>query len=239
MSSSGFAPPRGDNTTRAAWRAPALLAFVAGFADASTFVGAGRIFCTHMTGNLVILAADLARGVRSEDWLKLAVFPIFIVSVFVVRLIDRRRSETERPISRALLRANVILLAVAATLGTIGDARSPGTMQIAVVVLMAIAMAIQNAFHCVTPEASQATTVMTTNLSKAIMGWGSSRTSHGVTQGPGPPMLALVVLGFVIGCAAGAIGVSRYGFVVTWVPALLTLHVSERVLRPRALIQSS
>ena len=39
-----------------------LLAFIAGWADVAAFVGVDRLMAAHVTGNIVLLAADLVRG---------------------------------------------------------------------------------------------------------------------------------------------------------------------------------
>ena len=39
------------------------------------------MFCAHVTGNFVVLDADVARGARADEWLKLATFPIFVSAV--------------------------------------------------------------------------------------------------------------------------------------------------------------
>jgi uncharacterized membrane protein YoaK (UPF0700 family) len=44
-----------------------LLTLVASFCDASTFVGAGRLFSAHVTGNFIVLAEY--RLLRVEGWL--------------------------------------------------------------------------------------------------------------------------------------------------------------------------
>ena len=41
------------------------LAVTAGFADASTFVGAGQVFCAHVTGNFVVPRLIRRRGART------------------------------------------------------------------------------------------------------------------------------------------------------------------------------
>ena len=46
------------------------LALVAGWVDAGSFVGLHHIMAAHITGNLVILAANIATGFHATDLLK-------------------------------------------------------------------------------------------------------------------------------------------------------------------------
>ena len=94
----------------------AALAFTAGFVDASGFVGADGVFCAHVTGNFVVLAADLARHAGADEWLKLATFPIFVAAVIASTLWYRRLHVQPGPAAvRRLLLLKVALIGSAAS----------------------------------------------------------------------------------------------------------------------------
>src|ERR1700722_5993023 len=125
--------------TRALLIAPAL-AFTAGFADASTFVGADGVFCAHVTGNFVVLAADLALHARADEWIKLATFPVFIGAVLGATWAYRRVEVRLGPAAaRPLLALKAALIGAAAVVG-LACAGSATATRAAVVALLVTAM---------------------------------------------------------------------------------------------------
>lgn len=205
------------------WIAPAL-AFVAGFADASTFVGADGIFCAHVTGNFVVLAADLAHGASVDEWLKLATFPVFVATVFISSAVHRRVAPGAWA-ERGLLLAQAALLAVAALAGSLYDTRVPGATRSAVVILLVMAMAIQNAIHRLDTGLGPMTTVMTGNVTQYVAEWTAPAKSDEVRARR--RKLLRVILLFALGCAAGALGVSRVGFLTLLVPIGVVLGAAR------------
>ncbi len=110
------------------------MAFTAGFADASTFVGAGGIFCAHVTGNFVVLAADLATHADQSEWLKLATFPVFVSAVLAATWLHRRIPLGPDPRSaRVLLAFKSVLFVAAALLAFVIPTSAPGPGRVAVV----------------------------------------------------------------------------------------------------------
>jgi uncharacterized membrane protein YoaK (UPF0700 family) len=234
----------------------ASLGFIAGFADASTFVGADGVFCAHVTGNFVVLAADLARGVRADEWLKLATFPIFVASVLAASWLHRRlgpgapitpsvpspvssplppavsRSHGHRP-TRALLTAESTLFGVAATVGVAlpTAASASGAPRSAIVALLVSAMGIQNAIHRLSPQLGPMTTVMTGNVTQWFV---ERRGPHAPTPRPEDEvakrrLLGAVIAAFAVGCVSGGLGAARLGFAVLVVPMAAALFARTRL----------
>jgi uncharacterized membrane protein YoaK (UPF0700 family) len=203
------------------------LSFMAGFADASSFVGADGIFCAHVTGNFVVLAADLARHARADEWLKLATFPIFVAAILVSTSIHRRFGTEPTPRStRALLAVKSALFAVAVAVTFVVPTSTPGLGRTLVVSLLVAAMGMQNAIHRLTPTLGPMTTVMTGNVTQWFV----------EARIPGPPanadkhrLLAFVILAFALGCVGGALGVARFGFAVLVVPTGVALFARSRI----------
>jgi len=211
---------------RAVWIG-ACLAFIAGFADASTFVGAGGIFCAHVTGNFVVLAADLARRAHADEWLKLATFPLFVASVLVATQLHRRRLGPP-PVSstRMLLACKTALFGAAAAIGALAPASADDTTRVAIVALLVVAMGIQNAMHRLTPALGPMTTVMTGNVSQ----WLVEKLLPGAPEAaPKHRALGIVIVAFAIGCASGAVGVAQLGFGVLAVPMAIAWFARSRV----------
>jgi len=211
------------------WKSPAAisigLAFIAGFADVASFVGADGIFCAHVTGNFVVLAADLARGARADEWLKLATFPLFVITVLVTTKVHVLRKPHT---ARLLLLLAAGFLGAAALAGALIPSGGPGLGRSAVVALLVVAMGVQNATHRLHPALGPMTTVMTGNVTGFLV----------ETIAPGPPESApkhraggWIIVAFAAGCAAGAFGVAHGGFAVLAIPAAVTLGV--RVQLPR------
>ena len=201
-----------------AW-VPAALAFVAGYADAVTFVGAGGIFCAHVTGNFVVLAADLARNAKADEWLKLSTFPIFVLAVYLATHLHRR---VERSARTLLLLQAVSFGAAAAVPWAI-----QGTAAHKVVVVFAvIAMGIQNAMHRVSPSLGPMTTVMTGNVTQ----WFVEKVIPGAPENAGKHRsLGFIILAFALGCLGGAFGVQHLGFPALLIPGVLALWVRSRL----------
>jgi uncharacterized membrane protein YoaK (UPF0700 family) len=203
------------------------LGFVAGFSDASTFVGADGVFCAHVTGNFVVLAADLAVGARADEWLKLATFPIFVAAVLGATWLHRRFDV--RPNAgtlRGLLLLKAVLIGGAAAIALAAGARAPGTARSVIVGLLVTAMGIQNALHRLTPTPlAPMTTVMTGNVTQ----WLMDAKSPGGSDAGKHRLLSVVILAFAVGCAAGAVGVVRLGFGVLLVPAAIVLVARSRI----------
>jgi uncharacterized membrane protein YoaK (UPF0700 family) len=63
-----------------------VLSVIAGSADVISFLGLGGLFCAHITGNLVILAAHLVTGTPGTVALLLSV-PVFILVLALTRLL--------------------------------------------------------------------------------------------------------------------------------------------------------
>jgi uncharacterized membrane protein YoaK (UPF0700 family) len=199
----------------------ATLAFIAGFADAASFVGAQGVFCAHVTGNFVVLAADFARGAGKDEWLKLATFPVFVATVLVVTALQRKLKLEPPAATRRLLSLKAVLFAAAAALGpAAGAPPASGAARAAIVTLLVAAMGVQNAMHRIHGKLGPMTTVMTGNVTQLLSD----------AFAPGTPevharrtQLVAVILAFAVGCAVGGVSVWRAGFALLVIPALAAL----------------
>jgi uncharacterized membrane protein YoaK (UPF0700 family) len=203
------------------------LAFTAGFADASTFVGAGQVFCAHVTGNFVVLAADLTHNPGADEWTKLATFPIFVLAVAGSIWAAKRLGAAPAPATvRGLMLLKAALIGAAAAVGLAFPATSSGAARASIVALLVAAMGIQNALHSLNPALGPMTTVMTGNVTRWLSEWVAP---------PVPPdrarrsLLGLIIGGFALGCAGGAWGVAHHGFGVLALPAAVVLAARSHV----------
>lgn len=207
----------------------AALGFVAGFADASTFVGADGTFCAHITGNLVTLAADFSRHPSRDQWFKLATLPVFVAAALGAAALRQRRRQA--PVSssvRTLLLLNGALLAFAAGIGLSAGARAnaPGAARSAIVTLLVVAMGVQNAMHAFNPAFGPTTTVMTGNTTRWFV---EKLLPSGAEKAAQRQQLGITIAAFVAGCACGAFGVVRFGFEALIVPAIFVIFARSRV----------
>jgi uncharacterized membrane protein YoaK (UPF0700 family) len=208
--------------------AAATLAFIAGFADASSFVGAQGIFCAHVTGNFVVLAADLARDAGKDEWLKLATFPIFVATVLAVTALHRKFELEPPAATRRLLVVKAVLFTAAAALGpAAGAPPTGGPARESIVALLVTAMGVQNAMHRIHGKLGPMTTVMTGNVTQLISDSLAPATAEARAR---RKLLGAVILAFAVGCAAGAVSVWRLGFAMLVIPALAS--IGTRALLP-------
>ncbi|HEY0468147.1 MAG TPA: YoaK family protein [Polyangiaceae bacterium] len=206
----------------------AALGFVAGFADASTFVGADGTFCAHITGNLVTLAADFSRHTGGDQWLKLATLPVFVAAALGAAWLRRRSRAPVSSSVRTLLLLNGLLFVLVASIALMSGARAndPGAIRSTLVALLVVAMGLQNAMHAFNPGFGPTTTVMTGNTTRWFV---ESVLPVGIEKASQHQQLGGTIVAFVAGCACGAFGVARFGFVVLFVPAGFVIFARSRV----------
>lgn len=198
-----------------------LLAFIAGFADAATFVGADGIFCAHVTGNFVVIAADLARGARADESLKLSTFPIFVTAVLAAsKLHGPPESPGSLRAARRLLAVVSVLLATAAAIAFVHPPTEAGITKSAVVAILVTAMGVQNATHRLSPSLGPMTTVMTGNVTQWLV---EMVVPVSTEKAQGHRVLGVLIAAFALGCVSGGVGVAHYGFVVLVVPMAIAV----------------
>ncbi|GGL92468.1 YoaK family protein [Nakamurella endophytica] len=189
-------------------RLPLLLSIVAGLTDVTTFVLLGGVFSAHITGNLVVLAADLATGRPVGATTVLAV-PFFVAIAAVVTALAARSARPPSWWVTPLLAAQCVFLAAAGTVSTVFDASaSPhGAAAIVTGLLAVAAMAVQNALLHVAFTASPSTAVMTGNVVEATVSGirvlvgrpGQASADRAAWRRTWP-----LIAGFLAGCLAGA-----------------------------------
>ena len=213
------------------WAAPFLLAFVAGFVDTATFVGARGVFSAHVTGNFVLFAVAATKGVQEIDLLKLALFVPFVLALWFVARVNRHRKDHPWFEPGLLLIASVLLFIPAVYFFGVTRALGDDLWDVAngMIMLPVLAMGIQNGLYKVVEPTEPMTTVMTGNVIQLVI--GSFGGSTGVV--PAGKLVAIVrlVIGFAIGCLFGAGLVTSHSLGALLVPALILLALSVFKLR--------
>jgi uncharacterized membrane protein YoaK (UPF0700 family) len=188
---------------------PVVLSVAAGCTDVIGFLGLNGLFTAHITGNLVVLAAQLAGGVSGQIAKILAV-PVFIGMVSLTVLLARGLESIGLASLRPLLLFHFLLLA-----GFLGLCVAAGphldpnaTIAIFAAMLGVSAMAVQNALVQVSLKGAPATAVMTSNVTRfardvgdLLLGGDPAK----VNQARDRAARTLpVILGFAVGCGLGA-----------------------------------
>lgn len=178
-------------------RLPLLLSAIAGMVDLTGFLSLGKVFTAHVTGNLVLAAADLSHGEQAST-IQLLVVPTFAFAVGAAWLVARVSRRHDRSPLRALLWCQFLLLAcIVVSRSTAG----------VTAVIAASAMGCQFALMRLELPGSPSTAVMTGNVTDSVLalldaiasGRSSDRLKHSVQ----------VLAGFTGGCVIA-------GFAVAW-----------------------
>ncbi|MEM9459063.1 MAG: DUF1275 family protein [Myxococcota bacterium] len=236
-----------------------LLAFAAGFVDTATFVHLGGLFAAHVTGNFVVFAAALSRGLVAEDFLKLVTFPVFVIAVLLGAAIHERRRRRDHDHDGArgqgrgkdgdgghltILGAEGLLLlgagGVALTASLRGGSIDLEGLDVAVAMAMVVAMGLQNSVHRIVP--GPMTTVMTGNVTQfttlighAVFGRKQAPSKQEPSKAPirWAPSIALL-LGFGLGCLASALSTRALGLCTALAAGVVVSLVVGLEVRRRA-----
>jgi len=211
-----------------------LLAFVAGWVDASSFVGLDHVMAAHITGNLVVLASDLAQGFTGKDSLKVVILPVFFLGVMLITVLhDRWIARIDGPARQLarLLECEAGLIAVTGLLGiwvSLSGIEQGFWVALLVVTPVTFGMAMQNAAHRLYPAIGPATTVMTGNITqffidKARALGGRASVSKIDDMPRDENILPLLILAFGTGCIAGALATAAVGNGAFLVAAVVVL----------------
>jgi uncharacterized membrane protein YoaK (UPF0700 family) len=216
-----------------------LLSFVAGYVDTCVFVGLFGLFTAHVTGNFVLIGAELVHHSGGDVVPKILALPVFILAVaLAVKVADALHRAGRSPIS-PLMYGEAALLVVCGTahfvLGT--PASATATSALVPGMLAAAAMGMQNAMMRLELATLPSTTVMTVNVTQSSIDVVTMLSRHAdpatdaVKRAEAkrrfarmwPPMLS-----FTAGAACGAGGYAVAGLAALLVPALLCVVLGAR-----------
>ena len=212
---------------RAGWLLLVVLSTTAGAVDVIGFLALDGLFTAHITGNVVILAAHYITGGFCEVGPILA-GPVFVAVLGAVTLAYGAVEEVGQGSRRALLVLQAALLAgylaLGARFGPFPDADRP--MAVFVGMLAVAAMATQNALVKLALPGAPSTAVMTTNVTQltidlATLAWGRGKPDDLARARHRAAVTFPCVVGFVVGCAAGAVLEVRCGLWALALPVVL------------------
>src|ERR1700748_2427400 len=149
-----------------------LLAAVAGFVDTLGFVALFGLFTVHVTGNFVLIGAQIV-GAGTGIALKLLAFPAFIAGLAFAKVVAMLMEAHAQPvvIERVLLCVQAALLCVFLVTGLAAlPIKDPDSLHAIVCGMVgAFAMAVQNATPRLVAAPGVPTTVMTGNVTQAVL----------------------------------------------------------------------
>ena len=206
-------------------RLTSILSAVAGAVDVISFVSL-KLFAAHITGNLVVIAAQLVNGGPPRMDQILAV-PVFLVAVALVWFIARRLDRPGISLVRALLLVHLLLLMCVLIYSVIShpDANPRGLASDVAAMIAVSAMACQwGLLRLALPDAPS-TAVMSGNLARTVVSLLDSLAQSEPRQDAQEQLKKSLelVLPFFAGCLAGAAAVSSLGDWAWSLPVLLAL----------------
>jgi uncharacterized membrane protein YoaK (UPF0700 family) len=203
--------------------ASAVLAAVGGFMDAACFLGLFSVFTAHVTGNIAILASELARPIEGV-LLRAEVLPAFacgIASAYIA-MSARQPAAGDAGMRRGLLVQMAWFGFLLADLILPGPPATDSSASAYIITFCAGAgMGAQAATSRLCGRVAQATSVMTSNFTQFVI--GIIDLFRGRRQPGDSRQLALlgtVLMAFGAGAGAGALAEIRCGLASIAAPLL-------------------
>jgi uncharacterized membrane protein YoaK (UPF0700 family) len=208
-----------------------------GLVDTLGFVALFGLFTAHVTGNFILIGSGLA-GAGHGLLIKWLAFPAFVAGIVFARVLDNRLLARGHGVRACALYAmQALLLAGFMVAGVLASPVSDSDAPITIVcgLLGAAAMGVQNAHGRLTARSVVANTVMTGNVTQAVIDAFDLLFSPGDAKSKSVARSRLwrtlpPVAGFAIGAGAGAAG---YLFASFWalLPPLAALCVLAAMSR--------
>lgn len=99
-----------DENTNSVLTLNTTLGFLAGYVDALGFIALFGLFTAHITGNLVLIGAELAEPGHHFSILKILVFPAFMIGVALAKIIAFQCQKNARNALLFLYMVEMVLL---------------------------------------------------------------------------------------------------------------------------------
>jgi len=203
---SGQASATADLANRAL---PFVLSVIAGATDIIGFLGLNGLFTSHITGNIVVLAAHIVVEDPTIFSYILSV-PVFMLVLFLARLfaggLEQAGVSTLWPLLLLQLLFLAAFLSFCVVWGPWGDANA--VLAVIAGMFGVAAMAVQNALVQISLTKTPTTAVMTTNVTHFMLDLGEVLVGRDHAQVADARARALhtlpVILGFTVGCGCGA-----------------------------------
>lgn len=212
---------------------PALLALAAAYVDTCGFIGLFGLFTAHVTGNFVLIGAELVN--RHVDILtKSLALPVFVASVVLANQAEVLMRRRAMAATTWLLGVESLLIAVAALAPHwTGMPHDPDDMPSVVIgFLLIAAIGVQNALMRTSLAGPVQTTVMTGNVTQLtidLLAVATGRADAGTRTRAAASWP--VVAAFAVGSALGAAGYAWLRFDSLWLACVLVAGAAWLVHR--------
>ncbi|RKT21591.1 uncharacterized membrane protein YoaK (UPF0700 family) [Paraburkholderia sp. RAU2J] len=207
-----------------------ILALIAGYVDTVGFIALFGLFTAHVTGNFVLIGADVA-GVGQGVLLKLLAFPSFIVGIAMSSVLFKilERSHAAQAASALYLLQAALLLAFLVT-GMLARPITNATAAMVLVcgVLGTMAMGVQNARGRLLQVTGLPNTVMTGNVTQIVLDvieliHRGTRGRHGQQVRERLQWTLAAMSGFAGGAILGALAFVNLSFIAIALPVVVLL----------------
>jgi uncharacterized membrane protein YoaK (UPF0700 family) len=201
---------------------PFVLSLIAGSADVISFLGLGRLFVAHVTGNLILTAAHIVTG-TAVSFAQLLSVPVFILALGLTRLLVAGLEAVGLASLQPLLLLQFLLLAGFLTLGVAaGPPVAPDAANAVLAGMLGVsAMAVQNALVQVSLKGAPSTAVMTTDITRFMMDVGEVLLGNNPARAAEARRRARCTWPAIVGFTAGAgLGAACFAAVGLWSLAL-------------------
>jgi uncharacterized membrane protein YoaK (UPF0700 family) len=195
-----------------------VLTVVTGLVDATSYLKLGHVFVANMTGNVVFLGFALAGAAGVSIPASLVALAGFLIGSLAGGRLGSLRAAHRGHLLRDALALEIVLVAAALGAAAAASGNLGGGARYPVIVLLAVAMGIQNATARRLAVPDMTTTVLTLTLTgvaadSALGGGGGSRAGRRV----------LSVSAMLVGALIGALMVLHVGAASPLEPALALL----------------
>lgn len=200
-------------------REDTILAMIAGYVDTVGFFALFGLFTAHVTGNFVLLGAEVA-GVGQGALLKLLAFPSFITGIalssVIFKFTERHHSPNAASVLYLLQAVLLVSFLITGTLTTPAMA-SNASMVLVCGVLGTMAMGVQNARGRLLRVSGLPNTVITGNVTQIVLDvidliHRGAASAHGQHVSGRLKRTLAAVCGFAAGAAFGALAYLKFAF---------------------------
>jgi uncharacterized membrane protein YoaK (UPF0700 family) len=174
------------------------LTVVTGLVDATSYLKLGHVFVGNMTGNVVFLGFGIAGAGGISIWASLTALGSFLVGGVAGGRISARWSSNRARLLTGATSAELLLVAAALVVAALSAHHIGTASRYVVIVLLAIAMGVQNAAARRLAVADLTTTVLTMTLT-GLAADAALAGGHGSKLGRRALSLAAMLLGALFG----------------------------------------
>ncbi len=214
-----------------------LLAVAAGFSDALGYVGLGRVFTANMTGNTILLGLAIGQGEVAAARRSVAALVGFILGIVLAgSIVARTRDQSIWSMTvTATLAGECLVLLVFTVSGTIASPSPNSMANVALIVVLAMAMGMQSVALHVLGISGVASTAINTTWIEVICGlsgrFSMIRQLHARASAEGNHLAGIgaqvaIIGAYLVAAVAAGMAESRWHLAVAAIPTGVVAFVT-------------